>query len=453
MTKRAVVLAGGGSRGGYQMGVWKALLELGIDYQIVTGTSVGALNGAFMVQGDYDMALELWEHVSNKDVMQIEGIDLNEHLLDCDYRERRKILRSFMHDVIQKGGADVTPLEELVHLYLNEEKLRASDVDFGLITVEYPSMHEQRLIKDKIPNGRIADFLIASAACFPAFRAKEIEGVRYIDGGYYDNMPVDLAIDMGADEVIAVDLNSIGVKRRASDRDIPVKYISSYWPLGNFLIFEKETTKRNMTLGYNEAMKAFGVYEGMAYTFKKGELLPNARRLHEGYDAHLQMLRRSVENKMITIMMKLAYRAVQDEVRRRRDLDKNMSLAEAVTACGEIAAELFGIDPTMIYDCEEFNKKIMQEYNELDYKAITAIKAVIGREMNMMEVVRLIHFIERSHITCYVSNVMEECLGGIRDEKDAALLAVTFPRATAAAFYINLLKYAEERDNFINTDS
>lgn len=50
MNKTAIVLAGGGSRGAYQIGVWKALREMGIDYQLVTGTSVGALNGVLMVQ-------------------------------------------------------------------------------------------------------------------------------------------------------------------------------------------------------------------------------------------------------------------------------------------------------------------------------------------------------------------------------------------------------------------
>ena len=51
MGKLAIVLAGGGSRGAYQIGVWKALREMGIEYHIVTGASVGALNGAMMVQG------------------------------------------------------------------------------------------------------------------------------------------------------------------------------------------------------------------------------------------------------------------------------------------------------------------------------------------------------------------------------------------------------------------
>ena len=64
MNKTAIVLAGGGSRGAYQIGVWKALREMGIDYQLVTGTSVGALNGVLMVQQEYDKALAVWENIS-----------------------------------------------------------------------------------------------------------------------------------------------------------------------------------------------------------------------------------------------------------------------------------------------------------------------------------------------------------------------------------------------------
>ena len=70
MAKTAVVLAGGGSRGAYQIGVWRAMKELGISWDIVTGASVGALNGALMVQGDYDVAQSLWENITSKEVMR-----------------------------------------------------------------------------------------------------------------------------------------------------------------------------------------------------------------------------------------------------------------------------------------------------------------------------------------------------------------------------------------------
>ena len=59
--KRALVLAGGGSKGSYEAGFMKALKELGIDYQIVTGTSIGALNGCLLAQNDQDAMENLWQ--------------------------------------------------------------------------------------------------------------------------------------------------------------------------------------------------------------------------------------------------------------------------------------------------------------------------------------------------------------------------------------------------------
>ena len=53
----------------------------------------------------------------------------------------------------------------------------------------------------------IFDYLIASASCFPIFPIHTFKEQSFIDGGYFDNVPVDLALDMGADEVIIVDMN------------------------------------------------------------------------------------------------------------------------------------------------------------------------------------------------------------------------------------------------------
>ena len=67
---RAIVLGGGGSLGAYQIGVWKALKELEVNYDLVVGTSIGAVNGALMAQGlnTYDFAKELWDNITIKDV-------------------------------------------------------------------------------------------------------------------------------------------------------------------------------------------------------------------------------------------------------------------------------------------------------------------------------------------------------------------------------------------------
>ena len=60
--KRAIVLSGGGSKGAYQIGVWKALRKMKIKYDIVTGTSIGSVNGIMMVQKEYHKAKYLWDN-------------------------------------------------------------------------------------------------------------------------------------------------------------------------------------------------------------------------------------------------------------------------------------------------------------------------------------------------------------------------------------------------------
>ena len=59
-TQKALVLAGGGARGRYQVGVWRALMELDWHPQIITGTSVGGLNGAMFVLDRYETARDMW---------------------------------------------------------------------------------------------------------------------------------------------------------------------------------------------------------------------------------------------------------------------------------------------------------------------------------------------------------------------------------------------------------
>ncbi|HPW00626.1 MAG TPA: patatin-like phospholipase family protein, partial [Oscillospiraceae bacterium] len=71
--KRGIVLAGGGSRGAYEIGFWQAIRELGIDYQIVTGSSVGALNGAMMASGDFESAKQMWLRLRTEDVILRSG--------------------------------------------------------------------------------------------------------------------------------------------------------------------------------------------------------------------------------------------------------------------------------------------------------------------------------------------------------------------------------------------
>ncbi|MEG0115909.1 MAG: patatin-like phospholipase family protein, partial [Hydrogenoanaerobacterium sp.] len=73
----------------------------------------------------------------------------------------------------------------------------------------YPTLAPKILDNKNLPEGELVDYLMASAACFPAMQMRKIGATKYIDGGYYDNMPVNLAIESGAEEIVAVDLEAI----------------------------------------------------------------------------------------------------------------------------------------------------------------------------------------------------------------------------------------------------
>ena len=200
---KALVLAGGGARGSYQVGVWRALTELGWRPQIITGTSVGSLNGAMFALDLYETARDMWLTIRSQDVMELPAEDapLSE-------------LHAFLKDAVTQGGMDVTPLEEIVERVLDEEKLRKSPIRLGLVTVEQKTLKARELPLEDIPEGKVKDYLLASAACFPALRAHTIDGVSYLDGGYRDNMPTALAQKMGAEELVCVDLEGVGITMR-----------------------------------------------------------------------------------------------------------------------------------------------------------------------------------------------------------------------------------------------
>ena len=352
--RNALVLAGGGSRGAYQVGVWQALRELDIPIHLVTGSSVGALNGALIVQDDFETAVSLWQNLSSRDILPHDPPEPEPGSLDTT-RQTKVSLSDFLRQAAGSGGADVSPLEGIIRLLVDEERFRASPVAFGMMTVEWPRMRSIPLGKEDIPRGQLAEYLLASAACFPALQAAEIDGVRYIDGGYSDNMPVNLALEMGAGQVIAVDLESIGVSRRLRSQDIPLLPIRSHWNLGPFLYFDRELARRNMALGWADTMKALGRLEGFAYTFRPGELRANGLRL---YRAYRELFRNTGSgNRLLDGLLR---QGLLREVSRRKDLGRRLGLSEVIASCGEFCGEAFGLDPLPVYRFEEFNRSLTE---------------------------------------------------------------------------------------------
>ena len=266
--KRAIALSGGGTKGSYELGVWKALRELGIDYQIVTGTSIGSINGALMTTGDYDRAEELWNTITMDDMME-DGINLTtmiEGMFD-----QRDAIRPFLKKYVKNKGADISPFTAFIEKLVDEDAIRQSKVNFGLVTVLFPSLEPRELTKKEIPEGLMKDYILASAAIFPLFPMHKIGEETYLDGCYHDNLPIDLALRMGATDVIAVDLHTTPAHANYANRPY-VTYIKPSRSLGTMMNFDHELLMDNAAMGYYDTMKYYGEYAGFLYTFEKGSL-------------------------------------------------------------------------------------------------------------------------------------------------------------------------------------
>lgn len=95
-----------------------------------------------MVQQDYEKACQVWENITSEDIvgdMLAEKGDLNDHQLN----------RIFAREALEKGGADISYLEKFVYSLLDEEKFWNSEIDFALVTVEYPSLKPLELKKER----------------------------------------------------------------------------------------------------------------------------------------------------------------------------------------------------------------------------------------------------------------------------------------------------------------
>ena len=330
--RKALVLAGGGARGSYQVGVWRALTELGWNPQLITGTSVGSLNGAMFALDLYETARDMWTSIRSQDVMELpeETRNLTE-------------LHQFLRDVVRAGGMDVTPLEEIVERVLDEDALRASPIRFGLVTVEKRGLKPRELPLEEIPIGKVKDYLLASAACFPALRAKQIDGVQFLDGGYRDNMPTGLAQKMGAEELVCVDLEGVGITL-PNRTGLPTTMVRSYWELGDILHFDPDTARRNIELGYYDTLRAFGRLRGCAYAVAKNEqTAQDAAAFRQRFDA----VQKAVKAKYpVTLTADLAL--------------KLANMQDAELAPLEAAAEDVGVDPTRYYTVETLAKAFLE---------------------------------------------------------------------------------------------
>ncbi len=264
-----LVLSGGGARGVYQLGVWKALIDNGYNIDGVYGTSVGAINGAAVAMGDYESAKNLWMQIDTNRLMEVDSKILNILKTDMTF-ETISDYFSLVWKLILENGIKIQPMVEFVYNSIDEEAIRNSTVDFGLVTVNYSNFKGQELFIEEIPEGKLLDYILASSN-FPGFERYVIEEEKYIDGGFYSNVPVSMAIDRGSKNILSV-VMSLQVPRDIIanikayfDKDINHIQVSPSMELGGFLDFEPDVYYNYIKLGYLDTQRVLDNLTGKEY--------------------------------------------------------------------------------------------------------------------------------------------------------------------------------------------
>lgn len=429
MIKTALVLGGGGSRGSYQIGVWQALKELDINIDIVTGTSVGALNSALICIGDFENAISLWKSMKTSMVLDI---DLDEEL-SMD-KKVKTVIKTFMSDYVRQGGTDAYPLKQLIMQYVCEDKMRQSPISCGMVVVDKSTLKPLELYIEDIKAGQLGDYLLASSSLFPAMKSCNIEGTDYIDGGYYDNLPVELALKKGADKIIAVDLESIGMIRRGIIKKTQnLTTIKCYWDLGPILLFDNETILKNIRLGYLDTMKAFGVFDGIAYAFSKNEIPIFIKHNKDKIESYNQILGLKYSSEFKDLKDSVFHLKIITHIQKKYKKVLKNHYSSFLKSAIESAGEIFNIDCTKIYTLEIFNKRLHSCMNELEIPYIKSEGSAYTKNVK-----HALSLLNKKMRTIYLaSNIKNAYDSG--SNSSFFVPALFLPDEFLAAYYISML--------------
>ncbi|PIQ81552.1 MAG: hypothetical protein COV76_08250 [Candidatus Omnitrophica bacterium CG11_big_fil_rev_8_21_14_0_20_64_10] len=179
--RSALLLGGGGSRGAVEVGFYKALFELGIPVDRIFGTSIGALNGAFIAAGFTPEQLEaLWIRLEKKPLFR---------------RDWRFLWKGAKAESLYQADGLVDFLESALPVKRFEELKIPLVVTATDLTTSDPVY---------LDSGELLPALLASTAMPPYLPPVAHQGRRLVDGGFVANVPIGEAITRGAQCILAM---------------------------------------------------------------------------------------------------------------------------------------------------------------------------------------------------------------------------------------------------------
>lgn len=266
-----LVLSGGGAKGVYHIGVWRALQEIGIPIDAFIGNSIGAIIAGFLTQGEAKKMEEIGSEIGIHFILNIP----DEFIKDGEVKittHKFSDFKKFYQNIIGKKGLDTFPLRKLLKKNLNEKIIREKGNDLGIVTYSISDMKPLKVFIEDMEEGELINYLLASSA-LPGFEQPEIGGKKYIDGGVYDNIPYSMAKQRGYKNIIVSDISGLGVRRKMDITGTQTVYIKNSINMGGVLDFDKQFLKDYTYLGYLDTLKTFGRLVGYYYFFVRNEKL------------------------------------------------------------------------------------------------------------------------------------------------------------------------------------
>ena len=354
-----LVLEGGGARGSYQIGAYKALKEEAYDFQGVCGTSIGALNGALIAQGDEEKAYDLWANLQPSELFGIpikswnllSGKDLQLN----DLPELLKVVQNLLH----QKGLDIQKVKDLLHQIIHEETLRKSPMDFGFITYSLTDRKALEYFKENVPEGKMVDYILASAN-LPIFHLEKTEGKVLLDGGVYDNLPIQLLTKKGYTKLVIIRTLALGVVRKFDKKDLDILCIEPSDDLGNILDFNPEQAKLNLQLGFFDVKKTLHQLKGSKYYIEpKKEELHYVDLIKNLSNENLDEIAQTMGLQDIS-PMRFLFEHLMPRVAEALNLHQNSTYEDIVIGVAEWMAEKLGIERFKIYSVNDFLNEIRQ---------------------------------------------------------------------------------------------
>ncbi|MGM0397001.1 MAG: patatin-like phospholipase family protein [Bacillota bacterium] len=259
-----LVLEGGGAKGSYQVGAYKAINECGMEILAVAGTSIGALNGAMIVQGDFEACLNLWNDIRYSNIIRESDEELNRLLHSKPDRHTVKMMADKLKGVISNKGFDISPFRSMIAKYVNEDQIRSSDIDYGIVTYNLTDRVPMELFKEDIPNGEMKEYILASAFT-PFFRIEKIGGKTLLDGWFYDNLPYQMLLERGYQELIILRTHQMEEEDLEDIKHLDPIVIAPGEDLGRTFDLDSSRIKKNINLGYFDAYRVIKGLKGKRY--------------------------------------------------------------------------------------------------------------------------------------------------------------------------------------------